>query len=468
MGGGMESWKTGTNLWLSAGASLYWASYSFRLMDAAPHYAASIGTNAHVLANAFMFASVIGVYLLLKSQGIKRAHIGIPIAMIIASTVVLVFDAARLALPVPVAIALTGFDYFTLGANMVLWGLAFASLEKYLAANSVIVAVLMAAASTLVGQSLSAYIPFPWMTDVCSVGSAALMLGGRIPLRNQTRRPLPRPQSKLAKLFGQRLAFGVPLGLFPLWVGALARSGLDPLLLAFTLVALAVAIFATLHLGVPPYTTLPAITLVAMGTLCLPHVRGGAAGMMPSLLAGIWIAWQTFSSVQLSELKERLGFSELAITLADKVAIGIAALLGSAARAGLDVVLGWDGLPAGTEAVGLALFMTSFALVLASTLALARLVGTQQEDSFKSRAAQTNAEREEQLFATIASEYGLSPREREVFEVLAQGYTSAFAADETGITHGTVKAHVAHIYRKLDVHNRDELLKLVEDQEARL
>lgn len=464
----MESWKTGTNLWLSAGASLYWASYSFRLMDAAPHYTASIGSNAHVLANAFMFASVIGVYLLLKSQGIKRARIGIPIAMIIASTVVLVFDAARLALPVPVAIALTGFDYFTLGANMVLWGLAFASLEKYLAANSVIVAVLMAAASTLVGQSLSAYIPFPWMTDVCSVGSAALMLGGHIPLRNQTRRPLPRPQSKLTKLFGQRLAFGVPLGLFPLWVGALAQPGLDPLLLAFTLVALGVAIFATLHLGVPPYTTLPAITLVAMGTLCLPHVRGGAAGMMPSLLAGIWIAWQTFSSVQLSELKERLGFSELAITLADKVAIGIAALLGSAARAGLDVVLGWDGLPTGTEAVGLALFTTSFALVLASTLALARLVGTQQEDSFKSRAAQTNAEREEQLFATIASEYGLSPREREVFEVLAQGYTSAFAADETGITHGTVKAHVAHIYRKLDVHNRDELLKLVEDQEARL
>lgn len=464
----MESWKTGTNLWLSAGASLYWASYSFRLMDAAPHYTASIGSNAHVLANAFMFASVIGVYLLLKSQGIKRARIGIPIAMIIASTVVLVFDAARLALPVSVAIALTGFDYFTLGANMVLWGLAFASLEKYLAANSVIVAVLMAAASTLVGQSLSAYIPFPWMTDVCSVGSAALMLGGHIPLRNQTRRPLPRPQSKLAKLFGQRLAFGVPLGLFPLWVGALAQPGLDPLLLAFTLVALGVAIFATLHLGVPPYTTLPAITLVAMGTLCLPHVRGGAAGMMPSLLAGIWIAWQTFSSVQLSELKERLGFSELAITLADKVAIGIAALLGSATRAGFDVVLGWNGLPAGTEAVGLALFMTSFALVLASTLALARLVGTQQEDSFKSRAAQTNAEREEQLFATIASEYGLSPREREVFEVLAQGYTSAFAADETGITHGTVKAHVAHIYRKLDVHNRDELLKLVEDQEARL
>lgn len=464
----MESWKTGTNLWLSAGASLYWASYSFRLMDAAPHYTASIGSNAHVLANTFMFASVIGVYLLLKSQGIKRARIGIPIAMIIASTVVLVFDAARLALPVPVAIALTGFDYFTLGANMVLWGLAFASLEKYLAANSVIVAVLMAAASTLVGQSLSAYIPFPWMTDVCSVGSAALMLGGHIPLRNQTRRPLPRPQSKLAKLFGQRLAFGVPLGLFPLWVGALAQPGLDPLLLAFTLVALGVAIFATLHLGVPPYTTLPAITLVAMGTLCLPHVRGGAAGMMPSLLAGIWIAWQTFSSVQLSELKERLGFSELAITLADKVAIGIAALLGSATRAGFDVVLGWNGLPAGTEAVGLALFMTSFALVLASTLALARLVGTQQEDSFKSRAAQTNAEREEQLFATIASEYGLSPREREVFEVLAQGYTSAFAADETGITHGTVKAHVAHIYRKLDVHNRDELLKLVEDQEARL
>lgn len=464
----MESWKTGTNLWLSAGAGLYWTSYSFRLMDAAPRYASSLGANAHVIANAFMFASVVGVYLVIRSQGIRRAHAGIPIAMIVASTLVLALDAARLELPVPVAVALTGLDYFTLGANMVMWGLAFASLERHLAANSVIVAALAASALTLVGQSVAPHIPFPWMTDVCSVGSAALMLGGRIPLRNQARKAVPCPRTTMAGLFGQRLAFGIPLGFFPLWVGALALPGLDPLLLAFTIAALAAATFATLHLGVPPYTTLPAVTLAAMGMLCLPHVRGGEAAMLPSLLVGIWIAWQTFSSVQLSALKERLGYNELAVALADKVAIGVAALLGSTARAGLDAAFGLQALPAAGGAVEAALLMTSFALVLGSTLALARLVGTQQEDSFKSRAAQTNVEREEQLFATIASEYGLSPREREVFEVLAQGYTSAFAADETGITHGTVKAHVAHIYRKLDIHNRDELLKLVEEREATL
>ena len=42
---------------------------------------------------------------------------------------------------------------------MILWGLAFASLEKHLAGRNVVVAVLIAAALILIGKALSPFIP---------------------------------------------------------------------------------------------------------------------------------------------------------------------------------------------------------------------------------------------------------------------------------------------------------------------
>jgi DNA-binding NarL/FixJ family response regulator len=52
----------------------------------------------------------------------------------------------------------------------------------------------------------------------------------------------------------------------------------------------------------------------------------------------------------------------------------------------------------------------------------------------------------------------LSEREREVLALLASGKTNREVAAELYVAEGTVKAHVASIYRKLDVHNRAEML----------
>lgn len=460
----MESWAKGVNLWLAAGASLYWTSYAFRLMGPAPAYAAAVGPNAPVVANVFMLLWVVLSCAALRMWNVRRTRRAIATSMIAASSIVLACDIALVAPPMPIALALLCLDYFTLGANMVLWGMAFASLEKRRAANHVILAVVFATSLILIGYVVSAFVNLPHITDVCSILSAAIMLNGRVTLQNQRRRPQPRPHRALGILFLQRLAYGFPIGFFPLLIGPSSLAGFDGALVAFALAALGVSAFATMHLGVPPYTTLPALLPITAAALCFPNMRGGAAAMLPLFLSGIWLAWQTFSSVQLSDLKDRLGLSELGISLADKVAIGACALLGSAARWVVELIVGGEALSPGT--VESSLPMTFFALVLASTFSLARLVGVHQEDAFRSRAFQVNAEHEERAFAAIAARYGLSPRERQVFEVLTQGYTSSFVADETGITHGTVKAHVAHIYRKLGVHNRDEMLQLVEDYMA--
>ena len=48
----------------------------------------------------------------------------------------------------------------------------------------------------------------------------------------------------------------------------------------------------------------------------------------------------------------------------------------------------------------------------------------------------------------------LSGRQREVFDLLAQGLSNKMIARSLGVTEGTVKSHVATIFDLLDVHNR--------------
>ena len=56
----------------------------------------------------------------------------------------------------------------------------------------------------------------------------------------------------------------------------------------------------------------------------------------------------------------------------------------------------------------------------------------------------------------IPAEIGLSPREMEVLDCLAQGKTSNEIASDLFITENTVKTHVRHILEKLEAANRAE------------
>ncbi len=62
----------------------------------------------------------------------------------------------------------------------------------------------------------------------------------------------------------------------------------------------------------------------------------------------------------------------------------------------------------------------------------------------------------------IADRYLLSRRETEVMFLLAKGYNAAFIQDKLCISKSTAKTHIGHIYRKLDIHNQQELLAMVE------
>lgn len=63
----------------------------------------------------------------------------------------------------------------------------------------------------------------------------------------------------------------------------------------------------------------------------------------------------------------------------------------------------------------------------------------------------------------MAATHDLSPRETEVFVLLAQGRSRAFIQDALSVSEGTVKTHTSRIYQKLGVASKQELLSYVFD-----
>ena len=62
----------------------------------------------------------------------------------------------------------------------------------------------------------------------------------------------------------------------------------------------------------------------------------------------------------------------------------------------------------------------------------------------------------------VAVCYSLSARELEVLVLVAKGRSAARIADDLGVTLATINSHINHIYRKLGIHSRQELIDIVE------
>ncbi|MBM7000181.1 response regulator transcription factor [bacterium] len=64
--------------------------------------------------------------------------------------------------------------------------------------------------------------------------------------------------------------------------------------------------------------------------------------------------------------------------------------------------------------------------------------------------------------AALARACGLTPREGEILDLLARGRSKTHIAEAFFISENTVRNHVKHIYAKVDVHNRQELIDRIE------
>lgn len=67
----------------------------------------------------------------------------------------------------------------------------------------------------------------------------------------------------------------------------------------------------------------------------------------------------------------------------------------------------------------------------------------------------------------IAEQYALSKREIDVFRLLAQGRSQPYIRDTLFLSKNTVSTHIRHIYRKLDIHSKEELIDLLQKDAER-
>ena len=63
----------------------------------------------------------------------------------------------------------------------------------------------------------------------------------------------------------------------------------------------------------------------------------------------------------------------------------------------------------------------------------------------------------------LRQHYRLSARETEVMELIARGNSMAAIAERLVISENTVRTHAKHIYTKLDIHRRQELLDMLRE-----
>ena len=101
-------------------------------------------------------------------------------------------------------------------------------------------------------------------------------------------------------------------------------------------------------------------------------------------------------------------------------------------------------------------FVLSYAFVLVAVLAL-------KTPFFNNDGRSDKNANSSDAVKLLASEYGLTPRETDVFELLVRGRSISSIEERLFISENTVKSHIKHIYIKFDVHSRKELLDVYDD-----
>lgn len=77
--------------------------------------------------------------------------------------------------------------------------------------------------------------------------------------------------------------------------------------------------------------------------------------------------------------------------------------------------------------------------------------------------AQAARRAQDEFLTLVGDAYGLTARENEVLLLLVRGRSLPYIKESLGIATGTAQAHTTHIYEKLGIHSKQELLDLVEE-----
>lgn len=197
-----------------------------------------------------------------------------------------------------------------------------------------------------------------------------------------------------------------------------------------------------------PYRVYPWL-LVAALVSCVLYLAGIGLDAVAFLLAlAISSVFEVLLTMYMGVLTQR-GYAPPATAYS---------LSGSAIRfgicAGNGLALTYERVPAWHES----LVRPTFVLLV---VLMAFLLITMVRQEYKIEELTRSPQAESELVAIInavAEEFRLSDREREIMGLIGQGYSASAVAEKLFISPYTVNTHVQHIYGKLSIHKRSELI----------
>lgn len=140
---------------------------------------------------------------------------------------------------------------------------------------------------------------------------------------------------------------------------------------------------------------------------------------------------------------------------------GLGTIVGAALGVAANDLFGGDSYGLALMSGALILVFVGYALIGLKQFSFsATIAGVTPVETTKVTAPQQDFE---QRCRVVAEQHGLSPRELEVFMMLARGRDRAYIQEQLVVSRNTVKAHVKHVYAKLDIHTHQDLIDLVED-----
>ncbi|MBR2790627.1 MAG: hypothetical protein IKD70_08485, partial [Eggerthellaceae bacterium] len=109
--------------------------------------------------------------------------------------------------------------------------------------------------------------------------------------------------------------------------------------------------------------------------------------------------------------------------------------------------------------------LTIFALFVMACILLFYVVGSRPLNAVKlnQETEQTKQRKFDVKLESVAMAHGLTAREAELLKYLAKGYSSKAIQEELFISASTVSAHSSSIFKKLDVHSKEQVAQLVRD-----
>lgn len=291
-----------------------------------------------------------------------------------------------------------------------------------------------------------------------AAGSGAIMIRLPAPEDFGNHAGARRPERRRAALFAVvRILIGVLNSLMIAVVvtlhGSGAESGIAQSALALAALGASCIAFHTVRKRSSVERTalvglFSAIPLVA----ALPFCAFGLGALSPLVAVFYWFTAFSFSNVHLARNRGLCGMQSV-------VLVGLSIVLTSVGNVIVETVPLQQFIESLSPIARIApMVVVSYLASLASLLLLA--------STFQSQTTSSQRDTDDAV-ASLAARYGLTPRETEVFDLLARGYSRPYISEKLVVSQATVKTHINNIYLKLGVNKHDALLKMVETERER-